>query len=133
MKTLINIIFIIVLAAQIEAQNQNWTTYKVIDYSGIKRNFKLNKSIHLFESIDFLMIPQFGGLFNESFKYVEGITDLKNYYDDFDLGLKLGFNYKIMDKMTFTSVYNIGMLKFNLTEASNIEGAIMKVVFCYNF
>jgi hypothetical protein len=129
MKTIVKLIIFLGLSFQINAQDIR----RKIFNNKYQSVFSFNSSVRLFKSFDFLMIPQFGGLFNESFKNVEGITNLKNYYDDFDLGLKLGFNYKIKDKMTFTSVYNIGMLKFNLTEASNIQGAIIKVVFCYNF
>lgn len=133
MKTIISIIFLVVFVPKINAQNIVLSSTQIFKHIEAQKSLELDKSIHLFNSIDFLMIPQFGGLFNESFKYVEGITNLKNYYDDFDLGFNLGIKYKITDKVTFTSVYNIGMLKFEKQNINKISSSNIKVVLQYVF
>jgi hypothetical protein len=133
MKIIFSIIFLVLFASKIKAQNIELSFLKMLEQKEVMRGIEWDKNINLFNSFDFLMMPQLGGLFNESFKYVEGISNLKNHYDDFDIGFKLGIKYNLMDNMTFTSVYNLGILKFNLAETSNIEGAVMKMALCYNF
>ncbi|MFG6686299.1 hypothetical protein ACGK9U_06945 [Mariniflexile sp. HNIBRBA6329] len=133
MKTIFSIIFLIVFVLKINAQSIKLSSSKIFKNKEVQKSVELDKSINLFDSFDFLITPQLGGLFNESFKYVEGITNLKNYFDDFDLGLKLGIKYELINRLTFTHVYNIGLLKFNFNESENIQSAIVKATLCYNF
>lgn len=130
MKTIVKLIVVIGLSFQISAQD---VTSKIFVNNEKQSIVKLASHVNLLNSLDFLIAPQFGSLFIESFRNVKGISNLKMFYDDFDLGLKLGIKYIILDKITFTSVYNIGMLRFNLEDSRGIEGAIIKASLCYNF
>jgi hypothetical protein len=95
------------------------------------RNIKIDKDILGINSFKMLVVPQFGGLFNESFKYVEGITNLKMMFDDFDFAFNLGLKYILLGKITISAAYNMGVLKFENQCDNKISGANIKVVLNY--
>ena len=129
MKTIVKIIVIMGLSFQLSAQDVSNKIFNNKKQAVVK----IDSSVNLFKSLDFLIAPQFGGLFTESFKNVKGISNLKMFYNDFDLGLKLGFKYEIINRLILSSFYNIGLVKFNQNQTNTIESAFMKVAVRYNF
>lgn len=130
MKVLIRFIFLLGISAQIQAQDF-YSKSLVLKDTVLPIN--LSKNFNSFGPLEFSIAPQFGGLFNESFKYVKGISNLKMIYDDFDLGFKLIVEYKLIKNFTITHVCNIGLLKFNFNESENLQGAMVKATLCYKF
>lgn len=133
MKTTITFIIASLLLINLNAQKDYDYPFNFFSKIESSNTFKLDNSLNVSSSLKVLITPQFGSLFSESFKYVKEINNLENFYNDFDLGLNLGFNYEILKQLALTSVWNIGLLKFNLIEKNNIESAIMKVGLRYNF
>jgi hypothetical protein len=117
----------------VNAQNNYNNSFKTEDNMDGIKSIEFKKHLFISNSLKALLVPQFGSLFGESYKQVKGIQNLVNYYDVFDLGLKLGFTYEILSRLNITSVYNLGMLKFNRVEQGVVKGAVMKLSLCYNF
>ena len=130
MKTIIIAIIFSSVMFNLNAQNKYEHSYKVA--TNIEP-ITLKKDLLISASLKVLIVPQFGGLFEESMKNVKRISNFKSYYDYFDFGLKLGTTYKILNKLNFTVAYNLGILKFDFAERGNVKGAIMKMSLCYNF
>lgn len=131
MKSLTKLIFILGFIYHLNAQNKDLKLnldYKAEQFKG---NINIDKNILVINSFKMLIAPQFGGLFNESFKYVEGITNLKMAFNDFDFGFNLGLNYKIINRFTISASYNIGILKFDNQDYNRIQGTNIKVAFNY--
>lgn len=132
MKTIITSIIISVLIFNLNAQTEYNYTFEVATDLEDNSSIKLEKDLLISSGFKVLIAPQFGSLFNESFKYVIGIKNLINYYDKYDLGIKLGFTCEIIKRLKFNTSYNVGMLKFNFSQG-NIQDSVMKLSLNYNF
>ena len=133
MKTIITSIIILGLMFNLKAQNKYDFSFKVAANLENDNSIKLKEDFHISSALKVLISPQFDGLFAESYKKVKGISNFKNQFNDFDFGFNLGFKYEIIKALTITSVYNIGILKFNLAETESIQGAVMKATLYFTF
>ena len=97
------------------------------------RNIKINEDILGINSFKMFFAPQFGGLFNEAFKNVEGITNLKMMFDDYDVAFNLGLKYNLLGKIMITAAYNMGVLKLENQFNNKIKGPNMKAMLIYKF
>ncbi|WP_242202287.1 hypothetical protein [Aestuariivivens insulae] len=102
-------------------------------FSEHQRMVDLNFKTHVTSQLRFLVAPQFGGLFDAQFKYVEGILNLRKQYSDFDLALTLGTQYSLIKRLVFHVVYNVGLLKLEHDSSNKIPGAYMRAGLTYNF
>lgn len=133
MKTIITSIIILLLICNLNAQNEGDCTFNVLANIECNSNITLKKDWHIFPNLKVLIAPQFGSLFIESFKYVKGIKNLKNYYDGDDFGLKLGVHYKVRRHINFISVYNLGMLEFDNSDFQKVKNYRFKLSINYAF
>ena len=131
MKSLIKYVVILGFIFHLNAQNDVMKLNIDSMAEQFDRNIKINEDILGINSFKMFLAPQFGGLFNESFKYVEGITNLKMMFDDFDFAFNLGLKYILLGKITISAAYNMGVLKFENQCDNKISGANIKVVLNY--
>lgn len=92
--------------------------------------YKAN-STEILKMLSLMVEPQIGGLFDASYKHVKGIANFKNYFKNFDLGIKMGFSIEKIKNLKIASMYNVGVLRFN--SFGPIPGAVFKASISYNF
>ena len=131
MKSLTKLIVILGFIFHLNAQNEVLKLNIVNKAEQFYRNIKIDKDILGVNSFKMLVKPQFGGLFNESFKYVEGITNLKMMFEDYDVAINLGLKYNLLGKITISMAYNMGVLKFENQGNNRIPGPAIKIAFNY--
>lgn len=133
MKSLIKYVVILGFIFHLNAQNDVMKLNIDSIAEQFYRNIKINEDILGINSFKMFLAPQFGGLFNESFKYAEGITNLKMTFDDFDFALNIGLKYILLGKITISAAYNMGVLKLENQCNYKMPGPNMKAMLIYKF
>lgn len=133
MKSITKVIIFLGLCIHLNAQSNNLFNTIVTNDLKTENKIKLNQSLNILNWLKLEVSPQFGGLFDEAINNRKNKINLKNYYNDFDFGLKFGVVYEIIKTLNFGLLYNIGMLKFDLTKTAEIESANMKLSLVFNF
>ncbi|MCO4823054.1 MAG: hypothetical protein KC469_13370 [Flavobacteriaceae bacterium] len=127
-------IFLFVLTFQVNAQLS--MTNEDAFFKMTKSNadsIELKQVVHILDTFHLILIPQFDGLFTKILnKRIEGINT-KNYFQDFDLGFNLGFNYKLKDSINLDFLYNVGLMKFSVNNPGLIQAPHMKLAISYVF
>ena len=133
MKTIKLLLLCFVLTTEINAQGEyKLSTRKYISSAEIS-TIKFKQDIQLFSPTYFRLEPQFGGLFDASFKHVNGIANVRKFYDNPDLGFKLGLNRKLNEHLNLKALYTIGVLKFNEVDTTKAKSYQLKVALHYIF
>ncbi len=99
----------------------------------VESAFKMDHRISVFKKLKVEFNPQFGGLFSKGFRNLNGLIDLKGYYDDFDFGLNVLTNWELVKNIKMTGIYSFGLLKFNALNLGTIPGPIVKLSINYRF
>ena len=132
MKTLILAIAIVLISSKANAQTVN----KIYNISLAEQeitNLRSALELMAFKALRVFVSPQSGSLFAESYKYVKGISNLRMLFNDYDLAFKIGIEHKLLNSLMLSSVYNVGVLKFDGHGQGTIPGSNIKIVLKYNF
>ena len=133
MKTIVNILFIATMILHCGAQKKEVPKIDVLLISKDNNLIEFDQIINLSKSMNLLIAPQAGGLFNKSHHENRNIICLKNYYHDLDLGVKIGVSYEWINNITFGTFYNIEVVKISFSDARKIKGALMKLSIDFKF
>lgn len=134
MKYAYKLIFIFAFVFEMEGQIEVLHFTNKVAKSSVTHFLKMNPRISLTSTVDLVMAPQFGGLFDKSYQQVHGIANFKKFYNNFDFSCLLGFNYCILRKLIITSVYNVGLIKFEKQKDIAVASdAVIKISLCYRF
>ncbi len=133
MKYIYKLIFLLAFTFEMEGQIEEVHLAKNVSKSSFRQSLKITPRLRLFPTFDLVLSPQFGGLFDKSYQQVYGLAHFKKLYNNFDFGCILGLNYHLITKLIVTTVYNVGIIKFNKKNELTYNDAIMKVSLSYTF
>ncbi|MCH4553620.1 hypothetical protein [Aestuariibaculum lutulentum] len=133
MKTLKQLILILTLTVHCYAQKEQVVFPEIRLNHLFAQQVNFNPEIIIHNNFKFCAEPQFGGLFEDSFKYVEGITNFNQFYNFFDLGLNLGLNKEIRRGVKLKGICNLGMLRFRSYDATKPENYLVKLSLSFVF
>lgn len=133
MKNLYKLIFLLAFTFEMEGQIEELHFMQNDSKSDFNSLLKTRPRFNLLPAFDLVMAPQFGGLFDKSYQQVYGLAHFKKLYNNFDFGCILGLNYSVIKKLIVTTVYNLGMIKFNKKNDLAYNDAYMKVSLSYTF
>lgn len=133
MRTARLLLLFLALSLEMNAQVNHKLPKGIFANSEAKSNIELKQDIQFFNPIHFLVEPQFGGLFDSSFKHVKGISNFKKFYDNSNLGFSLGIGQKLTEHLNLKTVYNVGVIKFVNTDFLRAKGYTLKVSINYVF
>ena len=126
-------LFFFGLIIHTHAQKFEDSSIKIIEKNKIKSTFKLNQKLFSLNSLNIDVSPQFGNLFITAFEAKKVWINLKDYYNEFDFGFNIGFNFILKEQLTFKAIYNIGMLKFHKPNIEKKHGYVVKLSIDYVF
>jgi len=132
MKTLIKIIIMVGFVLNGNAQEYR-VNHTVIKINEKVSSFKISQNMAISNSLNLGLSPQFGGLFDASFKHVEGVSNLKKFYDKSDFGTGLAINQEMNKRMNLKTIYNVGILKFNNADTLRAKSYCIKISLSYVF
>ncbi|GAA4290035.1 hypothetical protein [Aestuariibaculum suncheonense] len=133
MKIFQHFILVFVLSAHCNAQKEQIVFPEMRLNSLFKQQVKFNSEITINESFKFCAEPQFGGLFEKSFKYIEGVANFNQFYNYFDFGLNLGIKHKINSDLKLKGICNLGMLRFRSFDVVKPDNYLVKISLSYVF
>ncbi|MBC3757226.1 hypothetical protein H7U19_02340 [Hyunsoonleella sp. SJ7] len=102
------------------------------DVSNNPPKLKVSNRLLLFEWMDLGLRPQIGGLFSKTFNDIAENLTWRDFYDDFDFGIKLNLKCRLNEAMGLKFAYNMGMLNFD-GNLGTLEGYYMQVSVAYRF
>jgi hypothetical protein len=133
MKTLLKIIIVFGLVLNINAQSIERTSFEISINDKTKSTLKLDKKLLITKGFLLDVSPQFGNLFITQFGAKKAKINLKDFYDDFDFGIKVGVSSNFKKNLKIKALYNIGMLKFEKHNIEKEDGYAVKLSIDYVF
>jgi len=133
MKALLKIIIAFGLALNINAQSIDRTSYKINVNGKTENALKLDKKLLISKGLLLDVSPQFGNLFMTRIEAKIAKINLKEFYNDFDLGIKVGVSSIFKKNLKIKALYNIGMLKFEKHNIERENGYVVKLSIDYVF
>jgi hypothetical protein len=115
------------------AQEIEGGSIKIIEKSKVKSTFKLNQELFFLNGLNIDVSPQFGNLFMTAFEAKKVWINLKDYYNEFDFGFNLSFNYTFKKSLNLKAVYNVGMLEFDDSDIQKVKNYSFKLSIDYVF
>ncbi|MCR8668312.1 hypothetical protein NO995_11515 [Aestuariibaculum sp. M13] len=133
MKTLKQLILILTLTVHCYAQKEQVVFPEIRLNHLFAQQVNFNSEIIIHDNFKFCAEPQFGGLFEKSFKYIEGVANFNQFYNYFDFGLNLGIKHKINRDLKLKGICNLGMLRFRSFDAVKPDNYLVKISLSYVF
>jgi len=133
LKSLLKIIILFGILTKGYSQIDEQVSFSINVNNKVESTFKMDHRISVFKKLNVKFNPQFGGLFSKGFRNLNGLIDLKSYYDDFDFGLNVLTNWELVKNIKMTAIYSFGLLKFNALNLGTIPGPIVKLSIDYRF
>jgi hypothetical protein len=133
MKTILKIIIAFGLALNINAQSIERTSYKINVNGKTENGLKLDKKLVISKGLLLDVSPQFGNLFMTRFEAKKAKINLKDFYNDYDLGLKMCFSYSLKKQLHLKALYKIGLLKFTEPDCMKSKGYVVQLSLDYSF
>lgn len=133
MKTLLKIIIAFGLVLNINAQSKERTSIIIGANGNTKSTIKLDKKLLITKGLQIDVSPQFGNLFMTRIEAKKAKINLNDFYDDFDLGINIGFNYSLKKQLYLKAFYNMGMLKFDEPDNLKDQSYVIQVSIDYVF
>ncbi|TNJ44682.1 hypothetical protein KFZ70_01490 [Tamlana fucoidanivorans] len=133
MKRLEQFIVFCLLSVYCYAQDTALMADKCLVLSTSKNTLNFNQEFSVYKTLKICAEPQFGDLFNNSFKQILGIANLNQFYNRFDLGVNLGLVHNFQKHIKVKGLCNFGMLRFKNYEANKPENYMVKVSLSYIF
>lgn len=133
MKTLLKIIIAFGLVLNINAQSIERVSYKINLNGKTKSALKLDKKLVISKGLHLDVSPQSGNLFMTRLEAKKARVNLKDFYTDYELGIKMGFSYSVKKQLHLKALYNIGMLKITEPDWIKSEGYVVRLSIDYSF
>lgn len=133
MKALLKIIIVFGLVLNINAQSLERTSYNSNVNGKANYALKLNKKLVISKGLLLDVSPQFGNLFMTQFEAKKARVNLKDFYNDYDFSLKMGFCYSLKKQLSLKAFYNMGMLKFDEPDNLKNQGYVVQLSIDYIF
>lgn len=133
MKTILKLIIAFGIILNINAQSIEKTSFKISIKDNTQSTFKFNQKLKVLNGINLVAKPQFGNLFMTRFEAKKSRINLKDYYNDYDFGLKVGVSSILKKKLKIKALYNIGMLKFDKPVFDKAKGYFVQLSVDYAF
>ena len=106
---------------------------KIIEKNIVKSTFNLNQKLFFLNGLDIEVSPQFGNLFMTAVEAKKVWINLKDYYNAFDFGFNLSFNYTFNTYLNLKALYNMGMLEFDNSDFQKVKNYSFKLSIAYVF
>ncbi|WP_157515042.1 hypothetical protein [Gaetbulibacter saemankumensis] len=133
MKTLKQLILIIILSMQCYGQDQPLVSNKLMALKVSDSKLSFNQEISVYNGLKLYTEPQFGDLFENSFKQIQGVTNFNQFFNCLDLGLNFGLVHKLQRNLKLSGLCNFGMLRFRSYDVSKPNNYTIKVSLSYVF
>lgn len=133
MKVLLKIIIFFGLVININAQSIGMNSLIIRVNGNTKSTIKLDKKLLITKGLQLEVSPQFGNLFMTRIEAKKAKINLNDFYDDFDLGINIGFNYSLMKQLCLKAFYNMGMLKIDEPDNLKDQGYDVQLSIDYVF
>lgn len=133
MKTILKLIFCFGLLFNVNAQSIERSSYKVRNINNVHNAFKLDQKLMINKGLYMDVTPQFGNQFISRTEAQKIRLDLNEFYEDFDFGFNMGFNFHLKEQLRLKAIYNIGMLKFDESVIGMVNSCIVKLSIDYDF
>ena len=133
MKTLLKLFFRFGLLLNLNAQNKEMTSMKIKGNQLSHNSFKIGQKVKIFKGLLMDLTPQFGNQFISRKEAIKSKLDLKEFYEDFDFGLNMGFDVLLKEQLQFKAIYNMGVLKFGESNIRKVNSCIVKLSIDYVF
>ena len=133
MKTILKLIFCFELLFNINAQSSERSSYKLGNINNVHNAFKLDQKLMINKGLYMDVTPQFGNQFISRTEAQKIRLDLNEFYEDFDFGFNMGFNFHLKEQLRLKAIYNIGMLKFDESVIGMVNSCIVKLSIDYDF
>lgn len=98
-----------------------------------ENKMSFNPEYLIYKSFKFCAEPQFGGLFENSFKEIEGIRNFNQFYNYFDFGLNFVPSFEVIKGLKLKGICNLGMLRFRSYDEVKPEHYTMKLSLSFVF
>ncbi len=133
METMKQLFLVLLLSAHCYAQKQQVQFTQIKWFNTLDKEVTFNTEISIYETFKFCAEPQFGGVFENSFKYIEGVTNFNQFYNFFDFGLNLGLNKELAKGLKLKGICNLGMLRFRSYDVVKPEHYMVKLSLSFVF
>ena len=133
MKTILKLIFCFGLLFNVSAQSSERSSYKLGKINNVHNAFKLDQKLMINKELCMDVTPQFGNQFISRTEAQKIRLDLNEFYEDFDFGFNMGFNFHLKEQLRLKAIYNIGMLKFDESVIGMVNSCIVKLSIDYDF
>lgn len=133
MKTILILIFSFGLLLNVNAQSDERISLKVNNFNKVHKDLKLDQKLMINKELYMDVTPQFGNQFISRIEAKEVRLDLNEFYEDFDFGFNMGFNFHLKEQFRLKAIYNLGMLKFNDSAIGKVNSCIVKLSIDYDF
>ena len=112
MKTILILIIGFGLLLNLNAQNMERISFKINENVLNQNALSLDPKLKINKGLYADLTPQFGNQFISRIEAKKARLDLKEFYEDFDFGFNMGFNYIWKKQLQLKAIYNFGLLKF---------------------
>ena len=133
MKTILKLIISFGLLLNLNAQSSERISLKLNSFNNTKNALKLDQKLRINKGLYMDVVPQFGNQFISRIEAQKVRLNLNEFYEDFDFGFNMGFNFKLKEQLNLKAIYNIGMLKFDESIEGKVNSCLVKFTIDYVF
>ena len=133
MKTILKLIISFGLLLNLNAQSSEKISLKLNSFNNTKNALKLDQKLRINKGLYMDVVPQFGNQFISRIEAQKVRLNLNEFYEDFDFGFNMGFNFKLKEQLNLKAIYNIGMLKFDESIVGKVNSCLVKLTIDYVF
>jgi len=126
-------ILLFILYTRLYSQEHKTAWSRILGVPKIKNKTYINYNFDFYNTFNFNLEPQFGGLFDTYFKKVKGISNLHRIFDDPSFGYNLIIDEKLGRNLNLKTIYSLGVLKFGDSDSLKVSGYCLKISLNYHF